>query len=156
MVGGTTHHPRPAARCDTAHRRWRCDVASAGSGLSNDYLRSVFFLNSKDGWAVGDGVVSTADGGKTWQSHPDVKSHPLYCVAFQDPKQGWLSGAAGALFVTTDGGRTWKRQPYGTPRDISIVFTDYLGVAVGATAPAAKPDATAILRSPNLGRTWSP
>lgn len=82
-------------------------------------LEHVFFANSNQGWAVGEAVIHTNDGGRTWLPQPLPKSGFTYSrVAFSD----LLNGAAvnigamhtdtsGDIIRTSDGGRKWRVVP---------------------------------------------
>jgi photosystem II stability/assembly factor-like uncharacterized protein len=101
-----------------------------------DYIFPVFFLDRSHGWVVtaeetddykDDGVhlLSTRDGGKTWQTmvlrrsaYKLMSDFSPSAVFFSDPKHGWMiwhlavmHSYADALLATMDGGRTWKRLP---------------------------------------------
>jgi photosystem II stability/assembly factor-like uncharacterized protein len=91
------------------------------------------FIDARHGWVAGNGggdvcrqephpscqgvVLATADGGETW-SHAPVP-WAAEDIAFQDARDGWLSGSFGCtgcqnvgvwVDVTSDGGRTWTRR----------------------------------------------
>jgi hypothetical protein len=84
-------------------------------------LRSVHFVSPSTGFAVAGGqnaggfdpampwqggtVLTTSDGGRTWQ--PLAAPASAQSVCFSDPARGWL-GAAGRLYRTIDGGRQWS------------------------------------------------
>ncbi len=77
-------------------------------------LTSVFFLNAKQGWAVGHdaSILNTIDGGLTWkiqQYKPDLEK-PLLDITFKNEKEGIAIGAYGLLFRTHDGGETWNNE----------------------------------------------
>ena len=57
-------------------------------------LRSVKFISSTDGWAVGDAgtILNTVDGGTTWISQTSETTNPLYGVCFTDVSNGTAVG----------------------------------------------------------------
>ncbi len=77
-------------------------------------LTSVFFYNSKLGWAVGHDatILHTKDGGLKWQiqQHKPELEKPLLDIVFKSPQEGVAIGAYGLLFRTQDGGKTWQNE----------------------------------------------
>jgi photosystem II stability/assembly factor-like uncharacterized protein len=68
------------------------------------------FIDRWHGWAVGQGVVRTVDGGETWTwairgdaEHGYLSGEGIF---FLDPDRGWMSGFS-SLRKTYDGGETW-------------------------------------------------
>ena len=80
------------------------------SGMQGDgTYQSVFFLNSKTGWAgYGDGtffgVRKTTDGGKTFTSYPTGVPNDLY---FKDSVNGIGVEEASIVLKTLNGGLNW-------------------------------------------------
>lgn len=77
-------------------------------------LTSVFFLDSKLGWAVGHDatILNSVDGGLTWniqQNKPDLEK-PLLDIVFKNATEGLAIGAYGLSFRTADGGKTWVNE----------------------------------------------
>lgn len=89
-------------------------------------LNSVFFINEKQGWAVGHDVtiLHTVDGGLTWQLQkfePELDK-PLFDVVFQDESNGIAVGAYGLMYRTKDSGKTWTQEYHAeiaTPDDFA-------------------------------------
>jgi photosystem II stability/assembly factor-like uncharacterized protein len=86
------------------------------------WLRAVHFTDASAGWAVGGGaLLSTADGGATWQVRPRPTADALRDVFFVDQSAGWLvcersvfaltspAEARSYLLRTTNGGESWSR-----------------------------------------------
>jgi len=77
-------------------------------------LTSVFFLDSKLGWAIGHDatILNTTDGGLTWQiqQHMPELEKPLLDIVFKTPLEGVAIGAYGLFFRTLDGGVTWLNE----------------------------------------------
>jgi photosystem II stability/assembly factor-like uncharacterized protein len=80
----------------------------------------VTFADASRGWLVGatedasgdpgpSQILTTADGGQTWQVQTRVPTS-LRAVRFVDPQNGWAVGSRGMIFHTTDGGQTWSEQ----------------------------------------------
>jgi len=72
-------------------------------------LTGIFFVNNSTGWAVGDNfILSTDNGGKTWNKQfYDFQSN-FTSVSFIDAQNGWVAGAGGKILKTVDGGQNWK------------------------------------------------
>jgi len=82
---------------------------SQNSGVS-DNLRTVFFLDSKNGWAAGDSstLLKTTDGGATWKRLMDRKEGVRFIdVVFSDTQHGWLN-SGDSLLYSSDGGDSWQ------------------------------------------------
>ena len=72
-------------------------------------FRSVDFLDSKHGWAVGQRgmILATGDGGETWTLQTSGTSEELRSVHFYDSSHGTALEVENIL-STDDGGATWK------------------------------------------------
>src|SRR5690606_21250901 len=76
------------------------------SGLSTTYkIRSTCFLNATLGWAAGDRIFRTTDGGVSWTT---VRQGSANGVHFADANTGWAVGTNGSIHKSTDGGQTWS------------------------------------------------
>jgi len=110
-------------------------------------LRGVHFVDERHGWVVGGEdaatavILSTKDGGRTWQRQASPVGRRLFAVAFWDTQRGWASGEMGTILRTVDGGATWSAQASGTASNI---------VSLAAVGPDA---AWAAVRTGNLRRT---
>ncbi|MBM3212580.1 hypothetical protein FJZ33_10180, partial [Candidatus Poribacteria bacterium] len=73
-------------------------------------LRGVHFVNTLEGWIVGDNgiILRTEDGGNIWK-HQN-KTGNLYDVCFVNNKYGWAVGSNGTVLRTNDG-NTWTQVP---------------------------------------------
>lgn len=74
--------------------------------LSNSTINAVFFLDTQRGWAAGNGMFHTVDGGQTWVQDNNWGS--MYDLFFLDALNGWAAGNGGIVYRTTDGGTTWS------------------------------------------------
>lgn len=105
-------------------------TASASSGAwtrqritSLAWLHAVFFLDQNRGWAAGSRgtLLSTNDGGKSWQTQSQPTEDAIRDIYFNDELNGWLvcerniydlrsnDEPRAYLMKTTDGGEHWKR-----------------------------------------------
>ena len=61
-------------------------------------------------WAVGDVILNSRNGGKTWREVDVERGHGFYgravLVRFSNSKRGWIKGQGG-FAVTRNGGNTW-------------------------------------------------
>ena len=104
---------------------------------------------------AGDGgtILSTDDGGKTWQERLDAKKQHFTTEHLLDidgvGDQVWASGFDGTLLHSTDFGRTWEKQVSGTTMALQgIYFLDANhGWAVGWSGT--------IMRTVDGGKKWS-
>ena len=130
--------------------------------LTKAILSSVAFVDTDDGWAVGQTIqrhgleVSTAslilhtsDGGAQWRVEKTGTKVGLYSVAFVDADDGWAVGftlyrrMAGIILHTSDGGVSWTEQKSGTKGFLldGVAFADAShGWAVGDLGVLATSD----------------
>lgn len=95
-------------------------------------LEDVYFVNEKVGWAVGSSakegslklrlpwgeyhrglgnvILYTQDGGKSWTQQNSGTSVPLSGVYFLNETLGWAVGASETLLFTQDGGASWNQK----------------------------------------------
>ncbi|HLA11338.1 MAG TPA: YCF48-related protein [Pyrinomonadaceae bacterium] len=121
-------------------------------------LYSVRFPSKKKGWVVGsvskrdrviDSIlISTTDGGDTWQRQRAPSRLELIHLDFDNDRRGWIVGAGGTILKTTDGGLTWTKQNSQTTATIYHVNfrNDKRGWAVGERGT--------ILRTTDGGDQW--
>ncbi|MCC4833356.1 YCF48-related protein [Shewanella sp. 1_MG-2023] len=91
-------------------------------------LTKVFFLNEKQGWAVGHDatIIHTEDGGLTWQvqfQSTEVEK-PLLDILFFNENEGIAVGAYGLFYRTADGGKNWVQEFHEEllfPEDVSYL-----------------------------------
>lgn len=161
------------ARCDQSvfittdgGSTWR----SAVDLLGFDDLTSInaaHFLDENLGWiSVSDSpkypanvVLSTKDGGKTWQPQKEVGSRVIvYDVFFVGGELGWMAGGkrstgseteTGVLFRTQDGGRTWQSVET-APDDDSIKYVHFTSADEGWIVTGYS-----VHRTHDGGQTWT-
>ena len=144
-------------------------------------LTSIFFIDSKQGWAVGHDatILNSKDGGLTWQIQqykPELEK-PLLDIVFKSEQDGIAIGAYGLFFRTLDGGKTWQKEfhdEFLMPDDV-----EYLSELKQEDEEAYLDEASSILphfnrlvldgrtlymvgeigliaKSNNFGKTWQP
>lgn len=86
-------------------------------------LNSIFFIDSRNGWAVGEmgTIIATTDAGATWAKQKSGTERSLMDVEFFDKNFGFAVGLDGTILKTLDGGVTWTQ-------DKPTVITHYYGV----------------------------
>lgn len=121
--------------------------ASQNSGVT-DPLYAVRFLDALHGWATGNIMLYTTDGGQTWLRGNSLTASN-YGLDFADLNNGWAVGIGGVVFRSTDGGRNWSWLLTSTTANLKDVdFVDgQNGWAVGADG--------AIIHTTDGGSTWS-
>ena len=90
---------------------------------TNQNLHDLSFINSDEGWAIGDSIIlNTTNGGDSWSfkklTQPlsfEQASGIFTQIQFLDDKNGWIAGNASSAFgyqeyvilKTSDGGANW-------------------------------------------------
>ena len=128
------------------------------SGTSAN-LHSVYFINERIGWAVGDStVLMTTNGGMNWIQQITASTYILYDVFFYDAEVGWVAGEnldptswPGVLMMTTNSGEDWSVQLHPYMSFKTVHFIDkYNGFAVRNWENQG-----IISKTENGGLTWS-
>lgn len=124
-------------------------------------LTSVSFTDSRAGTVVGPGgtILTTADGGATWQWRGDRRYGGLMGVSFADRHHGQAVGLAVTgltpfiSVATADGGATWHvRQP---PARTRVSNANFSGVAfLDDQRGYVAGDFGRILATADAGLTW--
>ncbi len=87
------------------------------------WLHAVYFLNNERGWVAGSRgtLLTTTDGGRTWQTIPKPTEDAIRDVYFSDEENGWLVCERNIydlrsndeprtyLMKSRDGGEHWNR-----------------------------------------------
>ena len=92
-------------------------------------------------------VLSTKDGGDTWDPPTSYETADLNDVSFVDRAHGWAVGAAGTILATDDGGGKWSRQDSGTTQTLNAV--DFIDPQAGWAAGSY-----GIVATNDGGLTW--
>jgi photosystem II stability/assembly factor-like uncharacterized protein len=152
---------------------------------TQEFGRSLFFLNDSLGWMVTyGGLWKTVESGRSWTKLPKSDATKwLHQVYFLDENKGWAVGERKSVYMTVDGGKKWSRvdavdkldtrPEYTTFR--AIAFADALtGMIVGQSAPPPPPSPlpeylrpelsnrrelphlTIVLETRDGGKTWKP
>jgi hypothetical protein len=137
---------------------WQVKHQTTDGGL----LLNIKFADSNFGYAAGTGglLLTTADGGETWVSHPGI-SETILQVSFANPEHGIVRTPTSLLF-TLDGGLHWSpvsegQNSEGTkhfPYTFSLVALDSSHMAVMFKQGAAQYEAQAFLFTEDSGKTW--
>ncbi len=139
--------------------RWRetnSFAAQEFNGLPELY--SLRFVNKKRGWIVGSIsrgqavtdslVLTTADGGATWERQSVPTRTELIDLAFDDERRGWVVGADGVILYTEDGGVSWTLQRSNTK--VTLYNVEFRNARTGW----AVGERGTILRTSDGGVTW--
>lgn len=71
-------------------------------------MRSIYFINSNEGWAAGyDGIIHTTNGGSLWSSQISNCPERLGSIKFVDANYGWANGGH-RILRTENGGESWN------------------------------------------------
>ncbi len=137
-----------------------------GNGFEG--LRSVFFKNSNNGYAVGGYsndymriILSTTDGGEHWnQQSFGVEDKFLLSILVTKCGRGWAVGGDGSIFITNDNGQRWVKQLSGSGPVVaeniysSQMINEYVGYAVGNRNIYQSSTGGVILKTTNSGEIW--
>ena len=127
-------------------------------GEQRNTFRDALFLDEQHGWIAGDNgtLLSTEDGGKTWQRLQSGTTQRIIDVYFAslEPKWGWVMLRDGTLLYTQDGSQwtTQNRQKQATREDAfainDVTFGNFSeGWAVGEGGD--------IIHNPDGGPIWT-
>jgi photosystem II stability/assembly factor-like uncharacterized protein len=143
---------------------WTTLVHNEGSGWEfqlpwSNWLRGVEFLDSLEGWIVGEGamILHTIDGGDTWESKQLPVSDEFRDVGIRDSVTIFAAGREektdnSLMFRTTDAGLSWEEVPIGGKYIRRIDFVDSLyGWTVSLRAYLWWIE---VYRTSNGGSTW--
>jgi photosystem II stability/assembly factor-like uncharacterized protein len=95
---------------------------------------AITLVDSLEGWAVGNRIYHTTDGGTTWQE-VHANPTPLQAVCFINRDEGWAGGNQsqyeGYITHTTDRGITWTDSHYWFKLINSLHYADRLRGWIG-------------------------
>jgi photosystem II stability/assembly factor-like uncharacterized protein len=103
-------------------------------------------------WIVGEFgiIVTSADGGRTWeQQHTPIES-TLFGVRFLDARRGFAVGIDSTILATDDGGATWRTVPP------PVMQRSYYDIAIRGSNGWIVGDAGTVLKTADGGVTWKP
>ncbi len=83
-------------------------------------LNKSFFLDTINGWAIGDSgvIIHTSNGGINWAKQSSgISTFPMDDIFFINPLQGWALAndfffTGTVMLKTTDGGQNWSSSRY--------------------------------------------
>ena len=74
-----------------------------------DQLASLYFLDDKHGWAIGEnGMIAATTNGRDWELQTSKVGNGLKGIYFINKDVGFAVGANDTILSTTTGGRSWK------------------------------------------------
>jgi photosystem II stability/assembly factor-like uncharacterized protein len=129
------------------------DVTPQAYRANRPTLNKVAFCDAKNGWAVGDLILHSSDGGLNWiTQRSNAENKTLNAIGFLDCEHGWAVGADGLVLSTSDGGHTWIRQELGTKDTLMQVrfFGESGWILGGATGKSV------LYRTIDRGKDWQP
>ncbi len=122
----------------------------AGGGTLND----IFFVDAEHGWASGNGIWKTTDGGANWSHVTVLADSALSAVVFADAQRGWADGNDG-VWRTEDGGETWvSGASLGRVIEIDRVGGEEVWGVTLRYSWGAGGDLVSVYRSRDGGVTW--
>lgn len=118
-------------------------------------LKSLFFINTTTGWAVGMDakknavILKTSNSGLSWTNWPGTSTSGLLANHMTSGLSGWNVGESGKIEKTADGGAAWSSQASGLTTTLRSVF--FINAETGWTVG----DNGVILKTTNAGFSWS-
>ena len=127
-------------------------------------LNTVFFLDSKRGWAGGDDgfLIRTEDGGVTWTSQRVATTDAINDIYFRDKERGFLI-AGNAIFRTEDEGTQWSEARRFAPSEFDGATVELYcirfpskkkGWVVGSISKRDRVVDSILIHTDNAGETW--
>jgi photosystem II stability/assembly factor-like uncharacterized protein len=103
-------------------------IRSVNSGATWDtvlfasrVLTAVAFPTSSIGYAAGDSIYRTSDGGASWKGMSPILAS-VQGISFRDPDVGTFACSGGKVYRTRDGAKTWIQQVSNTNLDLRAVY----------------------------------
>lgn len=94
-----------------------------------------------------DGLVTSADGGRSWDRRATPALYPMASLAASDDGAVLVAGGPSGLARSSDGGRTWFELPFaGQPAAVAVAGSGRTVAVVTRT--------TELFRSDDGGSTW--
>ncbi len=110
-------------------------------------FNDIWFTDLNNGIVVGDSeLLSSNDGGKTWNVIPNTLSISGFNIQFLDNQNGFVQGPF--LWATTDGGKTWAIR--------SLIFGAIYFQAITTTAGFHFAVNSGIYKTIDGGNNWTP
>jgi len=118
-------------------------ISAADPHFADAPLRAVQFVDSLEGWAVGDDgtILHSIDGGDTWERQSCGVRASLRSIHFLTPYSGWIVGrqetpdgrSVGVVLRTSDGGLHWNLTALNAVPGLNAVrfFDEKSGMAAG-------------------------
>lgn len=99
--------------------------------LTTQLLRSVYFIDTDTGYAVGGSgvILKTINGGSSWIAQTSGTFSTLFSVTFITPQIGVCVGGNGQILRTENGGSTWFSQT--NPATNNLLFVNFSGGNAG-------------------------
>ena len=127
-------------------------------------LNTVFFLDSKRGWAGGDNgfLIRTEDGGVNWAKQNVQTTDAINDIYFRDKERGYLI-AGNAIFKTEDNGINWTEARRFAPAEFEGATVELYcirfsskkkGWVVGSISKRDRVIDSILIYTDNAGETW--
>ena len=116
-----------------------------GDAIMLDPPHKIYFFNNNLGWAIGNFIVKTTDGGETWNEQPMIsKDFFARNIFFLNESIGWIHDNL-LLYKTTDGGNSWNiLGTIGSNNSMLIFFDENNGYRLSS----------GVMKTTDGGNTW--
>jgi photosystem II stability/assembly factor-like uncharacterized protein len=111
-------------------------------------VNALFFVNSDTGFAAGNGICKTMNGGQTWNEKVPA-GEGYRTVFFTGPKIGYTASTNGKIIKTTDAGDSWTLLTTLSVTDVYNIYfvTDSIGFLAASKG--------SIYKTVDAGKTWT-
>jgi photosystem II stability/assembly factor-like uncharacterized protein len=132
-------------------------LPAQAAAASRPLLYAVHFVDAQHGWAAGQGIYATSDGGQHWQRQY-AGSSEISVLDFTDRTHGWAvgNGADGTppvLLRTVDGGQHWTKAAEPPPPPLASI--QFLGATLGfGVTQLSNSGGGALVKTTDGGSLW--
>jgi hypothetical protein len=146
----------PGGIVPTSANPWHLDVIPQNAKAPD----AVSCTGSGDCMAVGNSVLTTINGGASWQSAtmpPIASSDYLFAVSCITASICWADTPSGHMFHTADGGATWSEQTLAAVKGLDGISCRAGGycVALGSGGTTSGADGQEIFYTSDAGDHWT-
>jgi photosystem II stability/assembly factor-like uncharacterized protein len=135
--------------------------------FEDTFFKSIYFIDSLNGFMGGPPIVRTSDGGSSWIAAntfdvdtlpPDISGLPLLDIRFYNHQYGFACGGyldfAGVIWWTTDSGLNWAAKGVGPDPVSDLYIWDSLNV-IGLAGDPEGLFGIGLIRTTDGGSIWS-
>ncbi len=120
IAGGRSATPSGVIiRTTNSGASWDTVLRTSGRAVT-----AISYVGENVGYAAGDSIYRTADGGMTWKGMSPIPAS-IRGMSFKDPEVGTIVASGGKIYRTRDAGARWSQQISNTTMDLwAVCFID--------------------------------